>query len=490
MSFDMKAMIQEHIHSSDHLSKKHVHPRLSGMLQLGGFNTVFTRAEGPYLYDQNGRKYLDLLAGGGVHFIGRNNPVVMQALRDVTELDAPNLCVVNSSILGGLLAEKLINMAGGGIGKVQFANSGTEATDVSMRYARYLTRRRRFLYLEGAFHGRSFAAISVCGFSQMKEGMDPLMPTVTPLRLNDIEQLRRELSKGDVAGLLYEAVQGMTCEVVDPAWLKEAEKLCNEYGTMLIADEVQTGLGRLGETWFACTQYGVKPDMINVSKTLSGGQAPISCTMVKDSVYEKVFAKFKHGPIYFSTFAENNLSMAAGLATLHVLEQMDARKRATEISERFRTGLYALAEKYDCIDRITGKGLMIAVYFKDSAKKRLRVQQEVMGAVEPGAFAAGVNIDMYREKGIITQLPGPDLSAIKILPPVTLSDADVDWFLSSFDELLASYYGASGPVVSLAKAAIASTVKDVKAALPGGGKRGKIEDAEKKTDRDVSAPAK
>ena len=482
MALDMKKLIETQINSSDHLSKKHVHPRLGKMLQLGGMNTVFTKAQGQYLFDQNGDKFLDLLAGGGVHFIGRNHPTVMKALRDVTELEMPNLCVVNSSVLGGVLAEKLTTLVGGGIGKVQYANSGTEATDISLRFARFITRRRRFVYLEGAFHGRSFAAISICGFSQMKEGMDPLMPTVTPVRVNDLEQLKRELSKGDVAAFIYEAVQGMTCNVLDASYLREAEKLCRQYGTLLIADEVQTGLARLGDHWFAAQAYGVTPDMINISKTLSGGQVPISACMIKDSVYEDVFKKFVHGPIYFSTFAENNLAMAAGIATLDVLESMNAPRRARELSDKFRSGLYTLAEKYDCIDRIAGKGLMIGIYFRESQKRRLRIQQELMGVFDGGAFAASVNVEMYRDKKMIVQLPGPGLSAIKLLPPVTLADSDVDWFLNSFEDLLSGYYKTSGPLVALGKAVVASTTKDVKNALGMKSGPGIEDDTEKKSE--------
>lgn len=482
-TFDMKQLIETHIHSSAHLAKRHIHPRLQKMFEMGGMGAVFTKADGPYLHTDKGEKYLDLLAGGGVHFIGRNHPTVMKALKDVTEMDVPNLCVVNASILGGLLAEKLTNMAGGGIGKVQFANSGTEATEVSVRFARFVTRRRRFLYLEGAFHGRSYASISLCGFNSMKDGMDPIMPTVTPIRINDIDQLRRELSKGDVAGLFYEACQGMTCNVAELAWLKEAEKLCRQYDTMLIADEVQTGLGRLGDGWFAAPSMGIKPDMITVSKTLSGGQVPISAVLVSDVVYERIFSKFKSGPIYFSTFAENNLAMAAGLATLHVLEEINAPKRAKDLGDQFRAGLYRIAEKYDVIDHIAGKGLMIAVYFKDSQKKRLRAQQEVMNAFDKGSFAASVNVEMFRTPKVIVQIPGPEVNAIKILPPVTLNEADVNWFLNGFDDVLASYYKTSGPALSLGKGAVLDAVKTAKnAVMPGAnGAAPRIEETEKKS---------
>src|SRR5690606_32268526 len=147
----MKQLIEEHITSSSHLAKKHVHPKLMKMMELGGMASVFMRGEGQYLYDQEGTRFLDLLSGGGVHFVGRNDPTVMAALRDVAAMDLPDLCIVNASILGGLLAEKLIGLAGDHFGKAVFANSGSEATDVAMRFARYTTRRRRFLYLDGAF---------------------------------------------------------------------------------------------------------------------------------------------------------------------------------------------------------------------------------------------------------------------------------------------------------------------------------------------------
>jgi ornithine--oxo-acid transaminase len=465
VTIDMKALIEQHITSSDHLAKKHIHPRLVKMMAMGGMSIAFTKAQGPHLYDQEGTKYLDLLAGGGVHFIGRNHPVVNKALMDVLSMDIPNLCVVNSSVLGGLLAEKLTTLAGGNIGKVQFANSGTEATEVCIRFARFATRRRRFLYLEGAFHGRSYGAISLCGFKQMKEGMDPMMPTVTPIRMGDIEALRRELAREDVAGLFYEAVQGMTCEVADPAWLREAESLCRKHGTLLIADEVQTGLGRLG-SWFAAPEMGIRPDMMTISKTLSGGHMPVSCVLVSEDVYANIFAKFKSGPIYFSTFAENNLAMAAGLATIDVLETIDAPRRARELSAQLRNGLMDIQSRYDCIDRIAGKGLMIACYFKDSQKKRLRAQQAIMGAADAGSFAASVNVEMMKSQRVIVQIPGPELNAIKILPPVTLEDADVNWFLNGFEDVMASFYGRNGPVLSLGRAVAKDAMNNVRQAIP------------------------
>jgi ornithine--oxo-acid transaminase len=411
------------------------------------------------------------LSGGGVYFVGRNHPQIRDAIREVNEMDLPNLSVVNSSILGGLLAEKLIDMAGPGFSKVQYSNSGAEANEVAIRFSRFCTRKRRFLFMEGAFHGRTYGAISLCGFPQMKDGMDPKMPVCTPITPNDIKQLEYELSKGDVAALFYEYCQGMTLTVMEHEYLQEARRLCDKYGTLLVADEVQTGFARMGDTWFAFQKAGVVPDMVTLSKTLSGGAVPISATLVGEHVYNRVFKDFKSGPIYFSTFAENNLSMAAGLATVNVLQELDARKLSTSLSDKIRKGLMEIAGKYDVIDRVAGHGLMIGVYFKSTNDSALlKVQQTILGAVDKGTFGAAVNVDMFTRHNIVVQIPGPDLNAIKILPPVNLSEEDVNYFLASFEETIANMYTrAGGPAFTMGKAVVKDAVRTVAAKVPGKG---------------------
>ena len=170
---DFKDRIESFLTSSDNLSRRHVHPRMLKMFELGGMNKAFVRAEGQYLWDAEGERYLDFLAGGGVYFLGRNHPKVNGALIDILSMNLPNLCVVNASVLGGMVAEKLLQHGGPQFTKVVFANAGSEATEVALRFARQVTRRRRFLYVEGAFHGRSYGAISVCGFEAMRKGDRP-----------------------------------------------------------------------------------------------------------------------------------------------------------------------------------------------------------------------------------------------------------------------------------------------------------------------------
>lgn len=461
-----KELVHEHLESADHLSKKHVHPRLMKMLDAGGMNVAFNRAQGQYLYDGDENQYLDLLAGGGVFFIGRNHPTVHQAVIDVLTMNIPNLVVTNASILGGLVAERLLKLGGPNFSKVIYANSGAEATEVCIRFARYATRKRRFLYLEGGFHGRTYGAISLCGFPELKEGMDPVLPTVTPIRANDLGQLRRELSRNDVAGVIMEPVQGMTCEVLSIDYMREAELLCDQYGAIFIADEVQTGLGRTGE-WFATTGNGVRPGMLTVSKTLSGGAAPVSAVLMREDVYERVFDKFTSGPIYFSTFAENNVSMVASLATLDVLEKLRAPQKAAKIAKKFREGLAELQAKFDIIERVQGKGLMMTVYFKESDKLSLKVQQKLLSAGDSGAFGAAVNVDMFTRQRILVQIPGPGSNAIKILPPVVVTDEDIEYFLAAFEDTLANYYDPKGsPIRSLSRGVVNQAVKSASKLIP------------------------
>ncbi len=462
---DIRATIEAELEEAGAANKRYVHPKLLKMFELAGMNATFQRAEGQYFWDSQGNRWLDFLTGGGVYLIGRNHPDVRQAVKDAVDMDLPNWSIVNPALLSGLLAGRLIEKAGDHYGKVIFTNTGTECTEVMVRFARYVTRRRRFLYLEGAFHGRTYAAISMCGSKALREGQDPLMPTCTPIKPNDIRQLKRELSHGDVAGFIYEPIQGMTCEVLDTAYLREAEILCEQYGTMLLADEVQTGLCRTGP-WFRSTADGVRPHMMAVSKILSGGAIPVGAVLVSEEVYQAVFAKFQSGPFYFSTFAEGNLAMAAALATIDVLEEMDAPSKVAELSDRIEAGVAELAKRYDCIDGLKGEGLMRCIYFKDSQQLKLRVQQQLMGAADSAAFGAAVHVDLYREHRILLQVPGPGANAIKFLPPACATIEDVDYFLAALDDVLARYYAEAGPAVNLGKTALRATLEQATELVP------------------------
>ena len=298
---------------------------------------------------------------------------------------------------------------------------------------------------------------------------------------------------GDVAGFIFEPVQGMTGEAIDAGYLREAENLCEQHGTILIADEIQTGLGRTGG-WFVTRDIGVRPHIMTVSKALSGGQAPVGAVLLNEDIYDRVYSAFGSGLVYFSTFAENNLSMAAALATLEVLEEVDAPAEAAAKGNALAAGLRDLADRYDCVDRVVGKGLMQTLYFTDSASPALLAQQKAMSVADPGAFAAAVHVDLFKRNKIVAQIPGPGVNAIKVLPPVVATDEDIAYFVGSVEDTIARFYGRQGPIVSLGRGVLETAAKKVSEVVPaaapalerlvGEGSEGPT--AEKKTPPDVN----
>jgi acetylornithine/succinyldiaminopimelate/putrescine aminotransferase/choline dehydrogenase-like flavoprotein len=457
--------LEELLTSSDHLNKKHVHPKLAKLLDIGGFSTVFARAEGPYAWDLSGTRYLDFLAGGGVFFIGRNHPVVHHYLDTVLDRRTPTLNGVHASHLASLLTERLNILAGGEYPHTVYANSGTEASDIAVRFARQATRKSRFLYLEGAFHGRSCAAISMCGFPALKEGQDPVALFGTPVRPNDIAAIRRELSHGDVAGFMFEPLQGLTTLPLDPEYLREAARLCRQHGALVISDEVQTGLGRTG-SWFRSRAAGITPDIITISKSLSGGAVPVSAALIHEDLWSRIRKGGIPFPSYDEPFSENDLAMAAGLATLDVLEDLDAPAESRRMGEILRTGMLDLAKKHDVIDHVVGDGLMMSVYFRDSARPALWAQQRLMSMADKTAFGASINVDLFGSEKVLVQVPGPGINAIKFLPPIVSTDNDLHDFIKAVDASLARCYTRQGPAVTLGKSLFSSIMRQAKTAVP------------------------
>lgn len=379
--------------------KAHVHSKLGPALTPGA--PALTGGEGSLLVDDAGNTYLDLVAGSGTCFLGRNNPRITAACRDLLEMDLPNLSIVNASILGGVVAGELLGLTNGQMNKVIYANSGTESTDVMIRFARVITKRRRFLYLEGGFHGRSFGAVSLAGFPELREGQAPFMPECTAIPVNDLRALRRELKQGDVAGFIYEPVQRLTGVELDRGYLREAEILCRQAEVLLLADESHTGLGRTGH-WFHSIGLGIRPDMMSVSSTLSGGAVPVAAVMMTDPVYDTVYTGLTSGPIYFSTFAENNLAMTAALVTLEQLAEIDAPAMAQQVSATLREGLTELQGRGAKIRHIGGAGLMLTVHFDDELS------------------AEDVQRKLLADHRVIVNLAGPGTNAISLTPAVTL----------------------------------------------------------------------
>src|ERR1039457_1453619 len=307
MDFDLPSLLAAHRGDGYELYGKYLNPQQPKVLHTIGFDKVYERAEGAYLYDAEGNQYADFLAGFGVFAAGRNHPVIRKALHDALDAQRADWTQFDCGPLPGLLAEQLLAKAPG-LDRVFFCSSGTEAVESALKFARYATGRSRVIYCDHAFHGLTTGSLSVNGSAEFRRGFAPLLPD-TSVPLGDLDTLEAELRKGDVAALIIEPIQGKGSElrkgdvaalIIEPVqgkgvhmppdgFLTAASALLHEHGALLICDEVQSGFGRTGK-FFAYQHEQVVPDIVTVAKALSGGFVPVGAMLAKGWIFDKVYS--------------------------------------------------------------------------------------------------------------------------------------------------------------------------------------------------------
>src|SRR3954464_10952529 len=235
MPLDLKNLVATRLGENYSLHEQHLNPTLVKVQRIIGFDQVYARAEGAWLYDLDERAYLDFLSGYSVFNIGRNHPAVQKAIRDALDLDLPNMVQMDCSLLSGLLAEAITKRTPPHLDAVFFCNSGTEAMEGALKFARAATQRKRVISLEGAFHGLSLGSLSLMGCESFTEGFGPLLEGFeTRVALDEIEALERELAQCDAAAFVIEPVQGKGCKTPKTDFFVRAQELCRKYGTLLL----------------------------------------------------------------------------------------------------------------------------------------------------------------------------------------------------------------------------------------------------------------
>ncbi|WP_328728027.1 aspartate aminotransferase family protein [Streptomyces jietaisiensis] len=432
--FDLAGLLAERGGERYDLHGRYVNHQLPRMLHTIGFDKVYERAEGAHFWDADGNDHLDMLAGFGVMGLGRHHPVVRKALHDVLDAGLADLTRFDCPPLPGLLAEKLLSHSPH-LDRVFFGNSGTEAVETALKFARYATGRRRVLYCHHAFHGLTTGSLSVNGEDGFREGFAPLLPD-TAIPLGDLDALARELKKGDVAALIVEPIQGKGVHEAPPGYLRAAQELLHRHKALLIADEVQTGLGRTGDFYAYQHEDGVEPDLVCVAKSLSGGYVPVSATLGKDWIFKKVYSSMDRVLVHSASFGANAQAMAAGLAVLHAMENEQIVAHARAIGERLKSGLQALTERYELLSEVRGRGLMIGIEFGRPKSLKLRSRWAMLQAARKGLFAQMVVVPLLQRHRILTQVSGDHLEVIKLIPPLVVDEADVDRFLEAFTAVM------------------------------------------------------
>ena len=443
-------LLEERSGQNFDLHEAHLNTQMVRVLKAIGYDRVYTRAEGPYLFDQEGHQYLDLLSGFGVYALGRNHPVVIDALKDVLSSHLPDMVQMDVSLLSGLLGEALLARCPEKIDKMFFCNSGTEAVEAAIKFARYTTRRDRIVYCEHGYHGLTLGALSLNGENVFREGFGSLLPGCSAVPFNDLDALEQALKGKDVAAFIVEPIQGKGVNMPTEEFLPGAAKLCAKYGTLLVADEIQTGIGRTGKFW-AIEHWGVEPDMICMAKALSGGFIPVGGVAMTTKVMDAVFNRMDRAVVHGSTFSKNNMAMAAGLATLKVLDEEKLVENAALIGSEILEGLNAMVGDYELFKGARGKGLMIALEFGSPKSLSLKAAWGMLETANKGLFSQMITIPLFKNHRILSQVAGHGMNVVKFLPPLVIGPKDRDWILSALNEVIADCHKVPGAIWDLGK---------------------------------------
>ena len=411
--------------------QEYVNPQWVALLNLLDMNVEYERCCGCELITKDGRRILDFLSGYCVHNAGHNHPYIVEALKNELDKRGPAMLQSHVPALAGELAERLCQLAGGGLRKVYFGSSGSEGVEAAIKFARATTGRPGIIYAKNSFHGLTAGALSLMNDAFWREGFGPLLQDTVGVPLGDITALEKVLASERYAAFIVEPVQAEAgiC-VPSKAYLQAAQELCRAHGTLYILDEVQTGMYRTG-TFLAAHQFDVQPDIVVLAKALSGGLMPVSAVLMTDKIYRSVYSSLKRSIVHTSTFSENSLSMRAALATLDVLERERLGARAMELGEQFRAKLRQALASFEIVKEVRGMGLLSGIEFKAPQKLGLRALYETFHRIHPAMFGQVIVMRMFREKNILTQICGNNFMVLKAAPPLSVSEQQLDVFVEA-----------------------------------------------------------
>jgi len=369
------------------------------------FPVTIEKGKGSHVWDVDGKEYIDCMGGYGVALVGHQNERVVKAIKEQVD----KIITVHSSLYNKTREEFLkilIGLAPKNLTQVHLNNSGAEAIEAAIKFARKFTGKKGMVAMKGSYHGKSFGALSLTFHPKYRKAFQPLVEKVSFASFGDIESLRSVIDD-DTAFVILEPIQGESGIIVAPdGFLQDVRKLCDEKGILLIFDEIQAGLGRTGRLW-ACDHWNTAPDIMCLAKGIAGG-VPMGATLVRADILA-IINKGEHS----STFGGNPLSCAAGIAALKALTEDGLVENSEKMGKIFREGLERLKEKHPIIRDISGKGLMIGVELK------FDVRDILMNLINDGILM------LYSGRNIL-----------RILPPLVISEEDITKVLQSLDSVL------------------------------------------------------
>jgi acetylornithine/LysW-gamma-L-lysine aminotransferase len=369
------------------------------------FPVTIESGKGSHVWDVDGKEYIDCMGGYGVALVGHQNERVVKAIKEQVD----KIITVHSSVYNKTREEflkLLIQLAPKGLTQVHLNNSGAEAVEAAIKFARKFTGKKGMVAMKGSYHGKTFGALSLTFNPKYKKAFQPLVEKTSFASFGDIASLRETIDE-DTAFVILEPIQGESGIIVPPdGFLQDVRKLCDEKGILLIFDEIQAGLGRTGRLW-ACQHWNTSPDIMCLAKGIAGG-VPMGATLVRPDILATI-SKGEHS----STFGGNPLSCAAGIAALKALTEDGLIENSEKMGKIFREGLEKLKDKHSIIREIRGKGLMIGVEMK------FEVRDILMELIKDGVLM------LYSGRNIL-----------RILPPLVISEEDITKVLQRLDTVL------------------------------------------------------
>jgi acetylornithine/succinyldiaminopimelate/putrescine aminotransferase len=439
------------------LATRHLDSSLVDVLGILGFDKEYVSARGSYLYDAAGRAYLDFHTGEGFASLGHNHPDVRDVLQATLAADLLDGVQIHYSPLAGMLAQALSARLPQALDAVFFASTGAEAVDSAMKFARAATRRPRLISCDSSFHGVTLGPLSLVGDEFFKEGFGPLLAGCERVPFGDLARLEAQLRAKDVAAFVVEPIQGRMVTPAPEGYLQGAQELCRRYGTMFVVDEIQTGLGRTGK-WFALEHWALEPDFVLVGKALSGGYMPVAAMVTRREIYQKAVGTLERSYVHQSTFGRNRLSMAAGLATLRIIERDRLIEHAAHMGTVLHEGLAELQQRYEMIKEIRASGLMIGIELGAPSTGMAKLNWRLIHMASEGLFPQLIVIPLHRDHGVITMAAGKN-DVIKLLPPLTLSESEAHSFLSALDTVLAECHSSSSKNLAIVRDIATTTLR-------------------------------
>jgi putrescine aminotransferase len=433
------------------LYARHVDPALVKLLGVFGYGRVFVRAEGTRLWDREGREYLDFLAGFGSTNLGHNHPRILRRIREFLDASPVNLSHTGPAPLAAELAARLAEAAGPPFEIALFSNSGAEAVEEGLKLARAATGRPEFLACEGGFHGKSLGTVSVGSDPRARRSLAPLLAGCSSVPFGDLAALERALAPRKAAAFLVEPVQ---CEggvrFPPPGYLRAARDACEAAGTVLVLDEVQTGLARTGAL-FAFQSEGFVPDVLVLAKSLGGGLVAAGATLVTPALFERAYGRLDRFDLHGSTFAGNALACAAALETLEVLRDEGLAENSRVLGDRMLAGLRAGLAGHPFVKEVRGRGLLAGVELGPTwTGPAGRLAPGLVRLASRHVFGQWAALRML-ERGVVCQPASIAWNVLRLEPPLTVRAEEVDRAVAALVGVLGEYRSLAALLADAAK---------------------------------------